>query len=324
MLAWQSNQSSGIDSLKLLRMPKPIPLDGQLLIKVHYAAINFSDLLMLKGQYQVQPELPFIPGQEVGGIVVQTSSTSRFNIGDRVASKVYWGGFGEYTCVNENMSMLLPQAVNLDLATTLPISYVTASVALHHCIKVNPEQTVLIHAAAGAVGFAAVEIALLAGCKVIATGSSSERLQRVKERGAHHCINYLDANWYQEVKNFTQNNGANVIFDPVGGEIGTNSLRCIAQDGTLLIVGFASGSMPKLAPHLLLLKRATAKGVYWNHNTDSEILNRVNSQIMNYIKAGALQPRFDIRHGIDKLPSALRDLEQRRVNGKLMLKLENT
>ncbi len=324
MFAWQSNHTSGIESLKLQQMPKPKPTDDQILIKVHFAAINFSDLLMLKGQYQVQPELPFIPGQEVGGIVVQAPSSSRFNIGDRLVSKVYWGGFAEYACVNENMAMLIPHKVNLDIATTIPISYVTASVALHQCVKINSEQTILIHAAAGAVGFAAVEIALLAGCRVIATGSSLERLQRVKERGAHHCINYLEPDWHQKVKDITQNKGANLIFDSVGGEIGENSLRCIAQDGTLLIVGFSSGSMPKLAPHRLLLKRAAAKGVYWNHNTDSEMLNRVNSQIMNYLEAEALQPRFDIRQGLESLPSALHDLEQRRVNGKLILKLENS
>jgi NADPH:quinone reductase len=321
MKSWISGETLGIAHLSVADISKPDLKDGYMRVRVTHGALNFSDLLMIAEQYQVRPPRPFTPGQELVGVVDEAPAGSGFQVGDRIASKVLWGAFAEYALVRTDMAIRVPENYRLAQAAALPVSYTTALVALDYCGAVKPSDTVLIHAAAGGVGLAAVEIAAARGGTVIATAGSNDRLAIARDHGAKHLVNYRNEDWVDQIKALTAGKGANLILDPVGGEIGENSLRCIAMDGKLLIVGFASGRMPKLAPHLLLLKRASVIGVYWNHDTDPKLLATTNRELEALITGGHINPLVDDHHGFDDLPSALDDLENRRVAGKMVLRI---
>jgi len=319
MKSWISGETPGIDHLQQNQIDIPEPDAGTLLVKVSYGAMNFSDLLMIAEEYQVRPPRPFTPGQELSGIVEQVPAGSSFKPGDRVASKVLWGAFADYALVRADMAIPIPPSIDLATAAALPVVYVTALVALDHCAKTSPKARVLVHAAAGGIGLAAVEVAKARGATVIATASSPKKLALAKAHGADHGINYGDADWVDQVKAATDGRGADIIVDPVGGQIGEDSLRCIATDGVYLIVGFASGKMPKLAPHRLLLKRASAKGVYWNHDTDAKMLQQVTSDMTGLLADGKLNPVISHQYDFNDLPTALDDLANRRATGKNLL-----
>lgn len=319
MKAWVSGPSPGLEHLDVKEIALPKRDADHLLVRVTHAALNYSDLLMVADTYQVRPPRPFVVGQELAGIVEDAPEGSAFKPGDAVASKVLWGGFAEYALVRQDMAIRVPEGFSLSQAAALPVSYTTALVALDTCARLTPADTVLIHAAAGGVGLAAVEIAAANGGTVIATAGSQEKLETAKAHGAHHLVCYRDSDWVDQVKSITGGRGANVILDPVGGEIGENSLRCIAHDGRYLIVGFSSGAMQKLAPHRLLLKRASAIGVYWNHDTDAALLAGLQTKLEGLIAEGHINPLVDERHSIGNLPEALDDLANRRIQGKAVL-----
>ncbi|MGR3343815.1 MAG: NADPH:quinone oxidoreductase family protein [Paracoccaceae bacterium] len=321
MRAWISGPNPGIEALKIVEHAVPSPDDNSMLVQVTHAALNFSDLLMIADQYQVRPPRPFIPGQEIVGVVETAPAGSKFSTGDRIASKVLWGGFAHVALVRVDMAIRVPETFNLAQAAALPVSYVTALVALDYCAKVSASDVVLVHAAAGGVGQAAVQVAAARGAIVIATAGAQDRLDVALGRGASHGINYRSETWVQEVKDLTGGRGADVILDPVGGEIGENSLRCIAMDGKYLIVGFSSGKMPKIAAHRLLLKRASAIGVYWNHDTDQDMLAGINAELERLVTVGKINPLIDERYGFADLPAALDDLANRRVAGKMVLRM---
>ncbi len=322
MRAWVAGTTPGIEALRLEDVARPEPEDGKLLVRVSRAALNFSDLLMIDERYQIRPPRPFIPGQEIAGIVEAAPEGSAFAAGDRIVSKVLWGGFADYVNVREDMAIAVPGDADLTAAVALPVSYVTAVVALDFCTSVQASQTVLIHAAAGGAGLACVEVAAARGAKVIATASGSDRLEIARNHGAAEGIDYRQEDWFQQVKALTDGRGADVIVDPVGGKIGEDSLRCLAMDGTLLIVGFSSGKMPNLAANRLLLKRASAKGVYWNHDSDAAMLAEVNRELTALMSAGAIRPVVDDRYRLADLPRALDDLANRQVTGKIALRLD--
>ena len=323
MKAWLSEEKPGVDNLRFGDVPRPQPDERHLLVRITHGALNYSDILMIDDEYQIRPTRPFVPGQEIAGIIEEAPGGGRFQAGDAIVSKVLWGGFAEYALVRNDMAIRVPEDFGSAQAAALPVSYVTALVALDHCAALKPSDVVLIHAAAGGVGLAAVEIAAARGATVVATAGSPEKLEVARSRGATHGINYRDANWVDQVKTTTENRGANVIVDPVGGEIGENSLRCIAKDGKLLIVGFASGQMPKLAAHRLLLKRAAAVGVYWNHDHDAGMLEGVQENLEKLIAENRINPLVDDRYGITDLPLALDDLANRRVAGKMVLRVNS-
>ena len=292
-----------------------------MLVRVTHAALNFSDLLMIQDLYQLRPTRPFIPGQEIAGIVEETPAGASFSRGDRIASKVLWGGFAEYACVRLDMAIPAPDRLTMAQAAALPVCYSTALVALGHCSHADSDSTVLVHAAAGGVGLAAVEIAAARGAMVIGTAGTPERLAIAQNHGASMGVNYRHEKWFEEVRALTGGRGADIIVDPVGGKIGEDSLRCIARDGKLLVVGFSSGHIPKLAANRLLLKRASAVGVYWNHDQDAAMLGAVQAELGRLIASEKINPRVTVRCGLDSLPSALDDLANRRVVGKLVLYL---
>lgn len=319
MQAWLSDEK-GTQNLKLQHVAMPKLTPNHLVIKTKAMALNFSDILMIRDQYQIKPTRPFIPGQEIAGIVHQTNKDSRFNVGDHIAGKVDYAGLAEYATIREDMAFKIPDDINFSQAASLPIVYTTSMVALSEIGKLTPNDTILIHAAAGGVGLAALQIASAIGATIIATASSAAKLEFAKQHGAHHLVNYTVDDWHKQVKTITNGQGVNYILDPVGGDITIKSLRCIARDGTLLIVGFASGDIAQLPSHLLLLKRAAAKGVYWNHDHDADMLRRVTKQIISLLKQKKLNPIYNDGYSFDQLPTALDDLQNRKSIGKLILK----
>ena len=319
MRCWVAGEEAGLSNLKLETRDKPRPEPGHVVIRTEAAALNFSDILMIDGKYQVRPERPFVPGQEVAGVVEAVPEGSKWKPGDRVAAKVYWGGFAEYVLLRDDMVIPLPDSISFAQGAALPVVYTTAMVALHHTARVQSGQTVLVHAAAGGVGLAAVEIAKAAGARVIATASSPGKLQIAVDHGADVTINYRDDDWKDQVKAATDGRGADIIVDPVGGDVALQSLRCIARGGTLLIVGFASGKIAELPSNLLLLKKVSAQGVMWDHNLDADMIAQVTRQMVDLLIAGKINPLSHQDYMLEDLPQALESLGNRASTGKLVL-----
>lgn len=321
MKAWISGEASGMAHVAPGERAMPEPGARDLLVRVLYGALNFSDVLMIEDGYQVRPPRPFVLGQELVGVVEQAPAGSVLRPGDTVAGKVDWGAFAEYALLREDMAIPVPAGFSPAQAAALPVSYLTAMVALVTCGELKAGETVLVHAAAGAVGLASVEIAVAMGARVIATAGAVARLAPALARGAAHGVSYGDSDWYGQVKDLTGGQGADVIVDPVGGQVGEDSLRCIARDGRLLIVGFASGRMPRLAANRLLLKRASARGVYWNHDRDGPMLAEMTRRISDLAARGAISPLIGETYPFADLPRALADLAGRKVTGKALLRM---
>ncbi len=284
--------------------------------------MNFSDLLMSEDKYQVRPPRPFTPGQEIAGVVVSAPEGSKWKKGDRLASKIPWGGFADQVEVQPEYAFPVPDNISFTMAAALPVTYTTSMIAFFDSTVLREDQTVLVHAAAGGVGLAAVEIAKAIGARVIATAGSEEKLTIAKEHGADVGLNYRDENWFQKVKELTDGEGVDVIYDPVGGDIALPSIRCLARDGVYLIVGFASGTISELPANRLMLKRASAKGVYWNQELDAKIIEDVMDRIFTMLEKGQLNPVVDDRFSLSELPDALRALQNRETIGKVVLKVE--
>jgi NADPH2:quinone reductase len=296
----------------------PAPGDSELLVRVEAAALNFSDLLMIDDRYQVRPPRPFVPGQEIAGTVVSTGS-SAFSPGDRVAGKVNWGGFADHAVMRADMAIRIPADVSTVAASALPVVYTTAMVALTESTMVRQGETVLVLAAAGGVGLATVQIARALGARVIAAAGGPDKGELARRHGAETAVDYNRAGWSDQVKAATGGRGADVIVDPVGGGVTGEALRTLAWEGRLLVVGFSSGEIPAIPANRLLLRRASAIGVYWNHDRDAGMLERVSRHLADLLRAGVIAPHIGASFAFAQLPAALAALAERRTTGKLVL-----
>jgi NADPH2:quinone reductase len=320
-MAWQVDGSHGVEHLKW----QPIaPLErqpGQIRVGVRAAGINFSDLLMIKGAYQIRPALPFIPGQELAGEVLEVGSSSRFAVGQRIAAKVIYGAWSQQTLVREDMAFALPDHLSWQEGAALPVVWPTAEIGLFTRGRLQAGETVLIHAAAGALGKAAVQLALLAGANVIATVGSRAKVAEVEALGVEYVFVYDNDDWLPSVLAATQNRGVDVVFDSVGGHISDLSIKCLARRGRLLVVGFSAGEVAKIALNRVLLRNIDIVGVYWSHEIEAERddVNRALARIAQ------LRARDQIDLGVarvietSELPSTLHDFEARRLTGKTVI-----
>lgn len=316
--SWVS-RTPGLESLKLETSPVSTPGDGEGLIRVEAAALNFSDILMIDDAYQVRPPRPFIPGQEIAGTVVAVGPNCRLQPGQRVISKVTWGGFASYALVKDHMAIDVPNGMDMVVAASVPVSYTTAAVAIEEVGKIAKGEKVLVLAAAGGVGLACVEIAVGAGAEVIAAAGGADKCEIAKAHGAHHVVDYTDPEWVAVLK---RDFGAfNVIADPVGGDFADAALRLLAWEGRYLIIGFASGRIPAIPANRLLLKRAQALGVYWNHDRDQEMLAKVQPRIVDLLVSGIARPAVGSVFPFAELPQALTALARRKTHGKAVLQL---
>lgn len=321
MRSWQVVQTGEPEGMQLAEIAEPRPDAETCLVRVEAAALNFSDLLMIRGAYQVKPPLPFAPGQEIAGTVISAPAGSGFAAGDRIASKVMWGGFAEHAAVRADMLIRVPDAMSAAEAAALPVVYPTAHIALMCHGGLKSGDTVLVHAAAGGVGLAAVQIAHAKGARVIATAGGEEKLALARDHGADVAIDYRDDRWIDKVRAATGGSGADLIFDPVGGAVTENSLRCIAWGGRLLIVGFASGAIPAINAARLLIKNASAVGVYWSHERDGPLVAETVEDLLAMYETGGIKPLIGARYAFEAAPRALRDLEARKTTGKVVLEV---
>ncbi len=319
MKAWRSGDIPGIDGLFLVDIDPPRPGPGELLVRVEAAAVNFSDLLMIGDRYQVRPDRPFTPGQEVAGVVEEAGPGTAIRPGARVACKLIWGGFAEQAVARDDMAIRLPDGIAFAAGAALPVVYTTAVVALTETASVAEGDRVLVFAATGGMGIAAMQVAKALGARVIAVASGEAKEAVAREEGADVVIPSGAGDFTGRVMAATEGEGAGIVVDTVGGEATARALECLAWRGELLVAGFLSGEVPKIPAHRLLLKGASAKGVYWEHGRDRALVGRAVRRVLEMVGTGAIRPRVDARYGLADLPRALDALAQRKTVGKLVL-----
>ncbi|WP_083745190.1 NADPH:quinone oxidoreductase family protein [Variovorax sp. KK3] len=315
MKAWVIDQPGRIDALQCLDVPRPVPGPGELLVKVSAAALNFSDLLMVEGRYQVRPPPPFAAGQEIAGRVVQAPAGSTLQPGDRICSKVEWGGFADYALVRETMAIRVPDTLDDAAAATLPVVWPTAWIALHDRAHLQPGETVLVHAAAGGLGLACLQLVRAAGARSIALVGSRKKFDAARAAGADEVVSMEDA-WSDIVR---EHGGADVVVDSVGGDATLQSLRCIARNGRLLLVGFSGGQIPQIPANKLLLKNLSALGVYWSHDWSLPQVERSVAALLDLHARASIRVAPGRTYPFGELPLALRDLAGRGTTGKSVL-----
>ncbi len=302
--------------------PMPEPGADQVLVRVEAAACNFSDVLLLQGRYQEKPAYPFILGREMAGVVVARGAHAKtFAEGDRVLAATGLGAFAEYVAIPERLAHPLPPSMSFTQGAALPIVYPTSYAALVDRAAVQPGEVVLVHAAAGGVGLAAVQIARALGARVIATAGDPEKLEIARRAGADVLIDYKREDFVEAVRAATDGAGADVIYDSVGGDTFDRSLRCIAWNGRLVVVGFASGRIPEVAANRIMLKNIAVTGIHWPAYAEHEPerVDAVFQALFELAERGAIDPFVSETHPLEQGSVALTALAQRRTVGKVVL-----
>jgi len=322
MRAVRIHELTGPKALRVDEVPAPTPGPGDVLIEVKGAGVNFPDVLLSYGKYQFKPDPPFIPGGEVAGVVRAVGTDVRtIAAGDRVAATLLHGAFAEQVVVPEGAVVRLPDAVPFDLGAATLLTYATTLHALVDRAALQPGETLLVLGAAGGVGSAAIELGKVLGARVIAAASSDEKIAFCKECGADDGIVYTREDLKERTKQLTHGSGANVVYDPVGGSYAEAALRSIAWEGRYLVVGFATGEIPKIPLNLVLLKGCQVVGVFWGSFAMRESeRNRENARrILQWVADGKLRPRLDATLKLEEAAEALGRMERREVKGKLVL-----
>jgi NADPH2:quinone reductase len=321
MRAVRCHSLVGPSGLGVDDVPDPTPAAGEVVVDVRAAGVNFPDVLVSYGRYQFKADPPFVPGGEVAGTVSAVGSgVSGLAVGDRVAATMLSGAFAEKVAVNSAMVSKLPGAVSFETGAALLLTYATTMHALVDRGRVRPGETLLVLGAAGGVGTAAIEVGKCLGARVIAAASSAEKLAYCREHGADHVINYKTEDLKERAKALS-NGGVDVIYDAVGGDATEAALRAMAWGGRHLVIGFASGSIPKVPANLLLLKSCELVGVFWGafaQRTPNENQAHVE-KLVNWLVEGRIRPHVDAVLPFDKAQEALERLERREVKGKVVL-----
>ena len=314
----------GPETLAVGELPSPEPGPGEVLVGVRACGLNFADTLMIQGKYQERPDFPFSPGLEVAGEVLAVGSgVAALAGGDAVIAFCGHGGLAERVAVPEGNAIRVPHGMDFVTAAGFGVVYGTAHVGLERRGRLRAGEVLLVHGAAGGVGLAAVEVGRCMGATVIATASSAEKLAIATEHGAHHVINYREENFRERVKALTDGRGADVIFDPVGGDVFDESVRCTNWEGRILVIGFASGTIPKLPVNLTLVKNISVTGVYWGayRKRDPAVLQASWRRLLEWHAEGALSPRVSATYPLEGAPEALRSLTERRATGKVVVEV---
>ncbi|QIW98052.1 hypothetical protein AMS68_003570 [Peltaster fructicola] len=318
---------SGPRDLTVTELPDPTPAPDQYTIEVHASATNFFDLLQIRGKYQHQPKLPWVSGSEFSGVVIgvpSKSSSNKYAIGD----KVFGAGQGAYAtkvCAREVQLYPVPQGWSCYEAAGLFVTMPTSYAGLVERANIKAGDWVLVHAAAGGVGLAAVQIAKAFGATVIATAGTEHKLEIAKKFGADHVLNYKDAEWPQKVKALTpKKRGVDIVYDPVG--LIDKSTKCIAWNGRLIVVGFVGGEIEKVAMNKLLLKNIAVTGVHWGAyaTNEPEMVPKVWDGIFRLIQSKKIGPTnyTDKEYvGLESVPEALESLGSRGTWGKVVVKV---
>jgi NADPH:quinone reductase-like Zn-dependent oxidoreductase/acyl dehydratase len=312
------------DVLRIEDTPVPALEIGQVRIKIYACGINFPDILMIQNKYQFQPPLPFAPGGEVAGVVEEVAEGVKFpKVGDRVLALTGWGGLAESVAVSAKRVFPMPPGMDFLSAATTLYTYGTSYHALKDRAQIKSGETLLVLGAAGGVGLAAVELGKLMGATVIAAASSADKLEVCKEKGADFTINYNTEDLRARIKAITKDHGVDVVYDPVGGNLAELALRSMAWGGRYLVVGFATGDIPKLPFNLPLLKGCSVVGVFWGSFAEREPQkNLLNfSELLHWIQTGEISQHLHRVYSLEEAPQALEDMMERRVKGKAVVKI---
>jgi len=307
----------------VLEEGEPPPLyPGGVRIAVKAAGVNFPDVLMIKGEYQFKPPFPFSPGAEVAGVVSEVGADVRgVSVGDNVIAMTGAGAFAEEVVVPATSTVPLPEGMEFATGAALMLTYGTSAFALIQRAQLQPGETLLVHGAAGGVGLSAVEIGRAMGAHVIGTGGDDEKLKVVLDRGADHVINYRNGPFKDEVKELTGGKGADVIYDAVGGDVFDQSLRCIAWDGRLLVIGFAGGRIPAPPANLILLKNCSVVGVFFGAwvGRQPEVHRANLEKVFEWWRQGVVRPNVSHSFPLAKTADALYAVINREVVGKAVI-----
>ncbi len=310
------------EHLRLEDVP-PAPLGpGQVRVAVHAVGINFPDILMVAGGYQLKPALPFTPGFEAAGVISELApGVNGLAVGDRVITRHRFGSYADEVVVEQAKALPMPAGFSFVEGACFAVAYGTAYHALVQRGRLQPGQTLLVHGAGGGVGLAAVEIGKILHATVIATGSNPDKLAVVRLRGADHVIDYSKEDFVPRVRELTGNQGADVIYDPVGGDVFGRSLSCIAWGGRLLVVGFAAGSLPSAAANRILLKGCAVVGVRAGEfaRRDPETGRRNISEVLGLAARGLLRPHISHVLPLEEFATGMQLLSDRKAIGRVVL-----
>ncbi|MEX6500889.1 NADPH:quinone oxidoreductase family protein [Pseudomonas zhanjiangensis] len=312
------------ETLVLEDIASPVAKANEVLLEVHAAGVNFPDTLIIEGKYQFKPPFPFSPGGEAAGVVAAVGDKIKhLKVGDRVMALTGWGSFAEQVAVAGYNVMPIPQDMDFASAAAFGMTYGTSMHALKQRANLQPGETLLVLGASGGVGLAAVEIGKAMGARVIAAASSAEKLEVARAAGADELINYSDSSLKDEVKRLTGGQGADVIYDPVGGDLFDAAVRSIAWNGRLLVVGFASGRIPELPVNLALLKGAAVVGVFWGAFAQRQPQDNAANfqQLFAWHSAGKLKPLVSQTYPLEQAAQAIDTLGQRKAVGKVVVQV---
>ncbi|MDH4555937.1 NADPH:quinone oxidoreductase family protein [Pseudomonas sp. BN417] len=312
------------DTLVLEEVASPTPAKNEILIDVYSAAVNFPDTLIIEGKYQFKPPFPFSPGGEAAGVVAAVGEkVSHLKPGDRVMALTGWGSFAERVAVPSYNVMPIPKGIDFNSAAAFGMTYGTSMHALKQRANLQPGETLLVLGASGGVGLAAVEIGKAMGARVIAAASSAEKLEVAKAAGADALINYSEENLKDRVKELTGGQGADVIYDPVGGDLFDAAVRAINWNGRLLVVGFASGRIPELPVNLALLKGASVVGVFWGSFAQRQPQDNLANfqQLFAWYAEGKLKPLVSQTFPLERTAEAIKTLASRQAVGKVVVEV---
>jgi NADPH2:quinone reductase len=319
MRAVQIVSLDGPSAIEVSDLPQPEPSDDQVLIRVRAAGVSFPEVLQTRGLYQLKPPTPFVPGSEVAGEIVSAPEGSGLTAGDRVAALVGIGGFAEHAVTQADFVFQLPDSISFEQGAAIPLNYMTAHLGLVARGNLADGESVLVHGAAGGVGTASIQVAKAFGAgTVIAVTSTEEKGEVARAAGADEVV--LAEGFKDTVK---AAGGVDIVVDPVGGDRFTDSLRCLKEDGRLLVIGFTAGEIPTVQVNRLLLNNVSIVGVGWG----AYVLPRegyVSGQwdaLLPHIESGVISPPIGATFGLDDAAAALLTLDERRATGKVLLTL---
>ena len=324
MQAWQVRELGEPEEvLKLEKVEEPEPGPGEVLVEVEAAALNFFDILLCQGKYQERPDPPFTPGGEVSGTVVEVGDGVGLARGTRVLATppLPRGGYAQRVVAPVDGSVFpVPDKMPFDAAATLHIAYQTAYIGLHRRANLGEGETLLVHAGAGGVGSAAIQVARAAGARVISTAGGPEKVEICERLGAEIAVDYREENFADVVKEATAGSGADVIFDPVGGDVFDFSKRCVAFEGRIIVVGFTGGRIAEAPTNHLLVKNYSVVGLHWGlyNKVMPDLVTETHDALIRLYEEGEIDPLIFKSVPFEEVPEALRLLGSRKTYGKLI------
>ncbi|HVC77626.1 MAG TPA: NADPH:quinone oxidoreductase family protein [Candidatus Micrarchaeaceae archaeon] len=326
MKAWVVHELGGPECLRFEDVDPGEPSHGLVRIKVQAASINFPDALMVAGLYQTKPDLPFVPGVEVSGTVTSGPGESGFQPGDRVMalldnSGLTHGGYAEIADASPAAVVKMPDSMPFDEAAGFTLIFQTGWFGLHRRAALQPGETLLVHAGAGGVGSAAIQLGKAAGATVIATAGSDQKVELCRKLGADTALNYKTQDFVEEVNRATAGRGADVIFDPVGGDVYDRSTKCIAFEGRIVLVGFTSGRIPQAAANHVLIKNYSVVGLHWGlyRKRAPQLIPVAEKALLDLYLQGKIKTHISTRFPLKQAPRALAMVAEGKSTGKVVL-----